>query len=130
MDQLLINPGFPLLSTLIFLPLAGAFALLPFSSDELVRRLSLAVTTITAVISLALVIGFDSSTALFQFAETHSWIAPLNIHYTVGVDGISILLILMTTLIMPFCVLASWSYIKVRVKPFMICAAVSSWLTG
>ena len=121
MDQLLINSGFPLLSTIIFLPLIGAFLLLPFKDDTISKYISLIVTSITAVLSLFLVVGFDSTTARFQFAETHTWIETLNINYTVGVDGISILLIIMTTLIMPFCVLASWSYIKVRVKPFMIC---------
>jgi len=124
MDQLLINSGFPLLSTIIFLPLIGAFLLLPFKDDTISKYISLIVTSITAVLSLFLVVGFDSTTARFQFAETHSWIETLNINYTVGVDGISILLIIMTTLIMPFCVLASWSYIKVRVKPFMICLLI------
>ena len=63
MDQLLINPGFPLLSTLIFLPLAGAFVLLPLKSDEVVRYIALAVTALAAVLSLALVVGFHSSNA-------------------------------------------------------------------
>ena len=124
MDQLLINPGFPLLSTLIFLPLVGALVMLPLRNDDLCRYLALAATSITAFISLFLVAGFDRTTELFQFAETRPWIPALNINYTVGVDGISILLVVMTTLIMPFCVLASWSYIKERVKPFMICLLV------
>ncbi len=124
MDQLLTNQGFPLLTTLIFLPLAGAFVLLPLRSDGACRAASLVVTSLTALISLLLVAGFDTATAAFQFVETHSWIAPLNINYTVGVDGISVLLVVLTTLIMPFCVLASWSYIKERVKPFMICLLV------
>ena len=124
MDQLLINHGFPLLSSLIFLPLAGACVLLPLKSDETCRYVSLVFTGIVALLSFVLVAGFDTSTAAFQFAESHIWIAPFNINYTVGVDGISILLVVMTALIMPFCVLASWSYIKVRVKPFMICLLV------
>ncbi len=124
MDELLIHQGFPLLSTLIFLPLAGAFMLLPLKSDAACKIASLVITTLTALISLILVAGFDNTTAAFQFVETHSWIAPLSINYTVGVDGISILLVVLTTLIMPFCVLASWSYIKERVKAFMICLLV------
>ena len=124
MDQLLINQGFPLLSALIFLPLAGAFIMLPFKTEETCRYISLFVTTLVALLSFVLVAGFDTSTAAFQFGETHTWIEPLNINYTVGVDGISILLVAMTALIMPFCILASWSYIKVRVKPFMICLLV------
>ena len=124
MDQLLINQGFPLLSTLIFLPLCGVFVLLPFKNDESCKYVALLFTTITALLSLFLVIGFDRHTPLFQFAESYSWIPSLNIRYTIGVDGISILLVVLTTLIMPFCVLASWSYIKTRVKAFMICLMV------
>jgi NADH-quinone oxidoreductase subunit M len=124
MDQLIINQGFPLLSILIFLPLAGAFILLPFKNDEICRYISMAVTSLVALLSFLLVARFDRTTAAFQFAETRTWIEPLNIHYTIGVDGISILLVVMTALIMPFCVLASWSYIKERVKPFMICLLV------
>jgi len=124
MDQLLINPGFPLLSVLIFVPIIGAFLLFPFKNEETCRRITLAVTSIVALLSLGLLVGFDRSSALFQFAETRPWIPLLNINYTIGIDGISILLVVMTTLIMPFCVLASWTYITRRVKPFMICLLV------
>ncbi|HBH29355.1 MAG: NADH-quinone oxidoreductase subunit M [Desulfofustis sp. PB-SRB1] len=124
MDQLLLNPGFPLLSAMVFLPLVGSFILLPVKSDEQCRIVSLAATGLVALLSIALVIGFDNSTAAFQFGESYRWIPSLDINYTVGVDGISILLVVMTALIMPFCVLASWSYIKKRVKPFMICLLI------
>ena len=124
MDQLLINSGFPILSVLIFLPLAGALLLLFVKNESLCRNLALAVTSIVAVLSLRLITGFDRTTEKFQFVEHHGWIDAFNINYTVGVDGISILLILLTTLIMPFCVLASWSYIKTRVQSFMICLLV------
>ncbi len=109
MDQLLLNSGFPILSALIFLPLAGAFALLFIRNEELCRRLALLTTTVVALLSLQLIAGFDSTTAKFQFVESYAWIPAFNINYIVGVDGISILLLLLTTLIMPFCVLASWS---------------------
>jgi len=121
MDQLLINQGFPLLSTLIFLPLGGVVVLLFLKNDEFCKYTALVATSVTALLSLLLVVGFDRSTPSFQFGESYSWIPSLNINYTIGIDGISILLVIMTTLIMPFCVLASWSYITVRVKPFMIC---------
>ena len=124
MDQLLLNQGFPLLSTLIFLPLAGALVLFLIRDQQFARYWTLAVTTIVALVSLALPIGFDRDTAVFQFAEYHSWIDSLNIAYVLGVDGISVLLILLTTLIMPFCVLASWTYIKERVPAFMICLLI------
>lgn len=124
MDQLLIHPGPPLLSILIFLPLAGALFLLLVNNEQFARYGSLAVTGICALLSLPVLIGFDKGSAQFQFVEKYAWIEPLNIHYVVGVDGISLLLVLMTTFIMPFCVLASWSYIKERVQSFMICLLI------
>ncbi|MBM3892008.1 MAG: NADH-quinone oxidoreductase subunit M, partial [Verrucomicrobia bacterium] len=78
-------------------------------------------TTIVALVSLLLYTGFDVTTAKFQFVEHAAWIPSLKINYTLGVDGISLLLVLLTTLIMPLCVLCSWRYITVRVKEFMIC---------
>ena len=124
MDQLLLNPGFPLLSTLIFLPLAGVIPLLIVKNDSFSRYWTLAVTTAVAVLSLLLITGFDTTTVKFQFAEHHTWVQSLNIQYVVGVDGISILLVILTTLIMPLCVLASWSYIKTRIPTFMICLLI------
>lgn len=125
MDQLLFNPNHPyILSTLIFLPLAGALLLLFVQNEAFARYWALGVTTLTAVLSIPLLTNFDSTSAKFQFAEQLSWIKSLNIQYVIGVDGISILLVMLTTLIMPLCVLASWSYIKTRVQPFMICLLI------
>ncbi|MEN8190545.1 MAG: NADH-quinone oxidoreductase subunit M [Thermodesulfobacteriota bacterium] len=125
MDQLLINPDYPyILSTLIFLPMLGALLLLFVKSEYFARLWALGITTLTALISIWLLKAFDTSTAKYQFVEQYSWVKSLNIQYVVGVDGISILLIMLTTLIMPLCVLASWTYIKTRVQPFMICLLV------
>ncbi len=124
MDCLLINEGFPLLSFLIFLPLAGAFVLFFFSSESFARLWTLAVTILAALATLPLISGFDNTTAKYQFAEAHTWIPQLNINYIVGVDGISILLVILTTFIMPLCVLASWKYIKTRVTAFMFCLLI------
>lgn len=124
MDNLIINEGFPLLSFLIFLPLAGAVILLFTSSDSFARFWALTITTITAIFSISLLTGFDSSTAKYQFVEKHAWIPQFNIEYVIGIDGISILLIMLTTFIMPLCVLASWKYIKTRVAPFMVCLLI------
>jgi len=112
MDSLLINEGFPLLSFLIFFPLAGAVVLFFFSGEKFARLWTLAITIIEAIISIPLLTGFDITTPKYQFAEAYSWIPQWNINYIVGVDGISILLVLLSTLIMPLCVLASWKYIK------------------
>ncbi len=124
MDQLLINSGFPILSALIFMPLAGALLLLFIKNESACRYFALVVTSIVALWSLRLLAGFDQTTSKFQFAEHHTWIESFNINYTLGVDGISILLILLTTIIMPFCVLASWSYIKTRIQAFMVCLLI------
>jgi len=125
MDQLLFNPNHPyILSTLIFLPLAGALLLLFVQNEAFARYWALGVTTLTAALSIPLLTNFDSTSAKFQFAEQLTWIKSLNIQYVIGVDGISILLVMLTTLIMPLCVLASWSYIKTRVQPFMICLLI------
>jgi len=125
MDQLLTYPEFPhLLSILIFLPLAGVVLLLFINNDVFSRNCALVTTSIVAIMSLRLITGFDPTISHFQFVEDHSWIESLNIRYTVGMDGISILLFLLTSLIMPFCVLASWTYIKKRVRTFMICLLI------
>jgi NADH-quinone oxidoreductase subunit M len=124
MDLLVIKEGFPLLSFLIFFPLAGAFVLLFFHGEEFSRRWALAITSITALCSIQLLTGFEAASTKYQFAEAYQWIPRFHINYIIGMDGISILLVLMTTLIMPFCVLASWKYIQKRVTQFMFCLLV------
>ncbi|MCL1980018.1 MAG: NADH-quinone oxidoreductase subunit M, partial [Proteobacteria bacterium] len=124
MDLLLIKEGFPMLSFLIFLPLAGSVVLLFFHNEAFARLWTLLVTSLTAICSLFLLSGFDPASSRYQMAEIYTWIPRLKINYIVGLDGISILLVLLTTLIMPFCVLASWKYIQKRVTPFMFCLLV------
>lgn len=125
MDQLLINPNYPhILSTLIFLPLAGALLLLLVQNEYFARYWALGISSLTAILSLPLVSAFDTTSSKFQFAEQYKWVDSLNIQYVIGVDGISILLVMLTTLIMPLCVLASWTYIKTRVQAFMICLLI------
>jgi NADH-quinone oxidoreductase subunit M len=122
MDFLIMNSmGFPILSALIFLPLAGALILLCIPGDTAAKNWTMLVTVVTALVSLPLYWNFDATTAQYQFGEHASWISALNINYTLGIDGISLLLVLLTTMIMPLCVLGSWRYIDKRVKEFMIC---------
>ncbi len=119
------NPeAFPLLSVLIFSPLAAAAVAACLPTDRALRWWTLLFTLAAAGISLPLYSGFNPATAEFQFVEHRPWIPWLKIHYTLGVDGISLLLVLLTTLIMPLCVLCSWRYIEKRVKEFMICLLV------
>jgi NADH-quinone oxidoreductase subunit M len=111
----------PLLSVLIFSPLVAAAGAAFMGSERLLRWWTFVCTTVIAVLSLPLWFRFNAGTASFQFREQHAWIPGLKIEYALGVDGISLLLVLLTTLIMPLCVLASWTYIKTRVKEFLVC---------
>ena len=113
-----------LLSVLIFSPLAAAAVAALLRNERLLRLWTLAFTTAIAVFSLQLYWRFDTKTSDFQFGQSVDWIPALGIKYTVGIDGISLLLVLLTTLIMPLCVMASWRYIQTRVKEFMICLLV------
>jgi NADH-quinone oxidoreductase subunit M len=115
----------PILSLLIVLPLVGAaFILLIRGEDKIVldnvRSVALWTSGIEFLLSLFLWFGFDSDSAGFQFVERIDWMPGLDIAYRVGVDGISVLFILLTTLLTPICVLASWDSIRDRVREYMI----------
>lgn len=116
--------SFPILSTLIFAPLVAAAVAGLIRNETLLRWWTFSATALLALFSLALYTGFDPSTAEFQFVEAHAWIPALKIRYHLGLDGISLLLVLLTTIIMPLCVLASWRYIKTRLKEFMVCLLI------
>ncbi len=116
---------FPVLSLITFLPLAGAgFIFIIRAEEELAarnaRNVALWTTGITFALSLFLWMNFDTSTAAFQFEEKAEWMPGFNIAYHMGIDGISMLFILLTTLLTPICVLASWDTIKTHVKEYMI----------
>lgn len=119
-----LTTGLPLLSVLIFSPLVAAAVAAFLRSESALRWWTLFSTTVIALVSLPLWWRYDASTAAFQFREHIAWIPSLKIDYSLGLDGISLLLVLLTTLIMPLCVLASWTYIKTRVKEFMLCLLV------
>lgn len=117
--------NWPLLSLLIAVPLVGALITLMIRGDAAVvarnaRWVALWTSGANFVLSLFLWGNFDGSTANFQFVERHEWISGLNIAYHVGVDGISVLFVLLTTLLTPLCILASWQSIGDRVKEYMI----------
>ncbi|MBI1886985.1 MAG: NADH-quinone oxidoreductase subunit M [Nitrosomonadales bacterium] len=114
-----------LLSLLIILPLLGAVMIgfMP-RNDDWGRRITLAFTLLVFAISLPLWYLFDTSSHEMQFVTRVPWIPAFNINYAVGVDGISVLLVLLTTLIAPMCVLCSWKAIDSRVKEYMIAILV------
>jgi len=112
------------LTVLIFSTLAAAGVAACLKSENGLRWWTLAFTSALAAFSLPLYFRFDASTADFQFLKDVAWIPTLKIRYAVGIDGISLLLVLLTTLIMPLCVLCSWGYIQTRVKEFLICLLI------
>ena len=111
----------PILSLVTFLPLAGAFLLifLPAGRTRLVRSFALGVAILTFLLSLVLYFGFDSGTASPQFVEQRAWLGR-GIEYHLGIDGISLFLVLLTTFLMPAALLASWGGIGQRVKEFSV----------
>ena len=113
-----------ILSVITFLPLVGAvFILLARGSDKTVantaRWVALIVTIVDFALSLLLWADFDGSTAAFQFVERAAWMGN-GISYHMGVDGISMLFIVLTGGLMPFCILASWESVKERVAEYMV----------
>jgi len=117
--------SWPILSVVTFLPLVGAlFCLVVQGPKEAVdrncRSAALITSLVTFVVSLLLWVHFDPTKAGFQFEEKVAWIPALNIGYHMGVDGISLFFVLLSTLLTPICVLASWEAVEVRVREYMV----------
>ncbi len=109
-----------LITSLIAVPFAGIVALLLVRGEIWVRRVALGVSLLALGLSMVLWWGFDASVEGMQFVERTEWMENFNIQYAVGVDGISLILVLLTTLLGPLCVLASWTAIESHVKAYMI----------
>ncbi len=112
----------PLLSLITFLPLVGVLFILtiPRAADTNARWVALWVSLATFALSLTLWFQFDRTTADFQFVEYIPWIEDYNISYHMGVDGISVLFVLLSTFLIPICILASWTAITSRLREYMI----------
>jgi NADH-quinone oxidoreductase subunit M len=110
----------PLLSLVTFLPAAAGLALLfvPRRSVGALRSLSLAVTVLTFACSLRLYFGFDADAIGYQFEENRQWMPTLGVAYHVGIDGISLLLVLLTTFLTPLALVSAWGSIEDRFKEF------------
>jgi NADH-quinone oxidoreductase subunit M len=113
----------PILSVLIFLPLLGIVPLLFLDgkNDKVLKGFTLALSLVEFVLSLRLWFGFNEAYGGMQFVERYNWLPQYGISYYMGVDGFSLLLILLATLLTPICVLATWNDVQYRVKEFMIC---------
>jgi NADH-quinone oxidoreductase subunit M len=111
-----------LLTAIIFLPTLGAVALLLLDrrDQRRLRQVALAVSLATFLVSVLLWVGFDPTRAGMQFEEQSEWIPVSGITYHLGVDGISLLLVLLTTFLTPICLLSAWTQITTRVKEFLI----------
>src|SRR5438093_2545663 len=111
-----------ILSLVTYLPLAGALAMLflPKERTGLIMKFATLVALADFVVSLTLWAGYDRSSAAFQFVERGSWIPSLGVQYKMGVDGISLLLVLLTTLLGFVSILSSWTAITERVKEYYI----------
>jgi len=107
-------------SILLFAPLAGAILLLfiPKKNENLIKYFGLLVSLVTFVVSLVIYYSFDPAYRGFQFVHQMKWIQALNITYYLGIDGLSVLLILLTTFITPLTLISSWSGITKKVKEF------------
>lgn len=115
--------GWPILSVTTFLPLVGALLILLTRGEgeavvKNIRRIALITTIVTFLVSLIIWAGFNNGTAEFQFVEKTAWIGD-TITYHMGVDGISILFVILTTFLMPLCILAS-DVIEKRVREYMV----------
>ncbi len=111
----------PLLSSIILCPLFGAlFILLLAKDDKLIKIIALTSSLAALIFSAFIYSNFDKSSSNFQLQEMHNLIKSLNMHYHLGVDGISIFFVILTAILTPLCILASWQSIKFRVKEYMI----------
>ena len=117
--------GFPILSLITWLPLVGCLVIMMVRGDEATvasnaRWTALWTSLLVLVLSLVLWVKFDPSEAGFQFNESVTWLPEYHVGYSMGVDGISVLFVLLSTVLTPICILASWESIQIRVREFMI----------
>ena len=109
----------PILSLCTFVPLLGALAILLMPKADSARWIALGTTAIVFVLSLVMWAGFDNANPGFQMVEKLEWLGG-GISYHMGVDGISMLFVVLTAGLMPFCILASWESIETRVAEYMV----------
>jgi NADH-quinone oxidoreductase subunit M len=115
------EPVFPVLTILIFFPVAAGLLLMFMRGGAWTYRVyTLMVGLIECLIALPLVLGFELGNPGFQFVELHPWVPQWGLNYHLAVDGISLFMILLSVALLPLCVLCSWSYIGKRVKEFHV----------
>ncbi|MBS0558773.1 MAG: NADH-quinone oxidoreductase subunit M [Proteobacteria bacterium] len=117
--------GFPILSLITWLPMVGCIVIMSVRGDEETvasnaRWTALWTSLIVFVLSLILWFRFDPGEAGFQFNESVAWLPEFGVGYRMGVDGISVLFVLLSTLLTPICILSAWEAIHTRVREFML----------
>jgi proton-translocating NADH-quinone oxidoreductase, chain M len=114
----------PILSLTIFLPLLGALVILLIKDDENsinnIKKVALLTSVGVFLLSLFIWLQFDNSNPGYQFQEKFRWFSDFNFYYHIGIDGISLFMVILSTFLTPLCILASWESIKKRVKEYMI----------
>ncbi|MEW6599752.1 MAG: NADH-quinone oxidoreductase subunit M, partial [Nitrospirota bacterium] len=121
MEDIIYNQlGYSILSWTVFLPVLGALLLLFMSNAGAIRWTSLLFTIANIFVAFPLLKHFDKTTYKMQFVEKSPWIASWDINYFIGIDGISILFIFLTTILSVLCVLVSWKSVENKVKEFHI----------
>ncbi len=111
-----------ILSTIIFFPIISGILMLLINrkKETLIKLIAFFVSLLTFIISIPLFSNFDKTTARMQFVEQSPWITSWNVNYFLGVDGISVLMVLLSTLTIILCILISWNSIRDKVKEFYI----------
>ncbi len=117
--------GFPILSLITWLPMVGCLVIMMVRGDEATvasnaRWTALWTSLLVLVLSFVLWVRFDQSEPGFQFNESVEWLPDYKVGYRMGVDGISVLFVLLSTVLIPICILSAWEAIKVRVREFMV----------
>ena len=109
-----------LLTYLLFTPIIGSLLILFFkkNNEKLIKYAGLAISVVAFLFSLMIYFQFDNSNGGFQFIHKFNWIENLNISYFVGVDGLSMLLVLLTTFLTPLTLISTWSSINKKLKEF------------
>jgi len=114
----------PLISVTIFLPLLGALIIFLIKEDEVssnnIKWAALWTSVGTFILSCLIWVQFDNHFSGYQLVEKYKWFSDFNFYYHVGVDGISLFMILLSTFLTPFCILASWLSVKKRIKEYMM----------
>jgi NADH-quinone oxidoreductase subunit M len=125
--------GYPLLSVVIWLPIAFGLLVLATGNDRnarLARIIALVGAILSFLVTIPLYTGFDRMTSAMQFAVNADWIIRYNIHYHLGVDGISVLFILLNSFFTPLVVIAGWKVIEKRVAQYMAAFLIMSGLVN